>query len=403
MFWDHIEQFFSQKQIEKFHFINFQTSEPGDPVVKLLEDIKARKIKLIIPSEDEILPYLKNDTSIKKSVSVPVDFKKMSVHIEKPTRLPTIFTNQRSPNFPTSEQKILLQKLKKIPVYSVVTKKNEMVMAMSRDPEENNLLNWVYKKYYNSFVWTEDEGPISLGLFFMNKEDAQLYLHEIVNSDPKMAEKSELGVKMTGLDTFYKLNRTSPPGQQAKLIADLGEIEKIIQTYIPKTNHSIHPNQKYNKLGYKGTPIYKIKPLIVGKKYKNVETIEYKIKNLESRSYVFFRLQDAYSAWDKFCTDNKQLKLPLSPELEIYNLENYLKELECSSEESIKNIAFVSTQDSFKNLKLESDLKVNNVTTPLSKTVKKLTLEKLKNLQNLSKKIFWVLTSDTLPTEKNAW
>lgn len=403
MFWDHIEQFFSQKQIEKFHFINFQTSEPGDPVVKLLEDIKARKIKLIIPSEDEILPYLKNDTSIKKSVSVPVDFKKMSVHIEKSTRLPTIFTNQRSPNFPTSEQKILLQKLKKIPVYSVVTKKNEMVMAMSRDPEENNLLNWVYKKYYNSFVWTEDEGPISLGLFFMNKEDAQLYLHEIVNSDPKMAEKSELGVKMTGLDTFYKLNRTSPPGQQAKLIADLGEIEKIIQTYIPKTNHSIHPNQKYNKLGYKGTPIYKIKPLIVGKKYKNVETIEYKIKNLESRSYVFFRLQDAYSAWDKFCTDNKQLKLPLSPELEIYNLENYLKELECSSEESIKNIAFVSTQDSFKNLKLESDLKVNNVTTPLSKTVKKLTLEKLKNLQNLSKKIFWVLTSDTLPTEKNAW
>lgn len=403
MSFDHIEQFFSQKILEKLHFINFQNSEIGDPIVKLLEDIKTRKIKLIIPSEDEILPYLKNDSSIRKSVSVPVNLKKMPIGIEKPTRFPPIFTNQRSPNFPTSEQKVLLQKLKKIPVYTVVTNKNEMVMAMSRDPYENNVLNWVYKKYYNAFVWTEDEGPISVGLFFMNKEDAQLYLHEIVNAEPKMAEKSEIEVKMIGLDAFYKLNRTSPPGQQAKLIADLEEIEQIIQNYIPKANHSIHPNQKYTKIGYKGTPIYKIKPIIIQKKHKKVEAVHYKIKNIESKNYVFFRLQDAYSAWDKFCTDNKNLKLPLYPEVEIYNLENYLNELEHSSEESIKNISFVSTQDSFKNLKLQTEGKIKKSPPPLSKNIKRLVLDKFKNFQSLSKKIFWVLTSDTLPTEKNAW
>jgi hypothetical protein len=39
----------------------------------------------------------------------------------------------------------------------------------------------------------------------------------------------------------------------------------------------------------------------------------------------------------------------------------------------------------------------------LSKNIKRLVLEKFKNFQSLSKKIFWVLTSDTLPTEKNAW
>lgn len=403
MSFKNIEQFLPQKISEKLALINTQKSDTVDPLIKLLEEIKTRKIKVIIPSEEDTIPYLNNDKSIKKNVRVDINIKKSNFKFEKPIRFPQFFKNQRSPNFPTLEQKILLQKLKKIPIYVVVTNQNEMVMAMSRDPQENNLLSWLYTKYYNSFVWTEDEGPISLGLFFMNKEDAELYLHEIVDANPRMAEKSEIKIKMVGLDTFYKLNRTAPPGQQAKLIADLEEIGKVIQEYIPNKNNSINPKQKYNKFGYKGTPIYIMKPTIGTNKKGKLEIVEYKIKNAPTKKYIFFRLKDANSAWDKFCDDHKNLNLTLYPNVEIYNLENYLIDLEHSKTDVIKEISFVSTQDSFKNLKLENQLKSEKPSPSKSKEIKKLILEKLKNFQSFSKKILWVLTSDTLPTEKNAW
>lgn len=400
---DSLDKSFSHKILEKLQFITSQKSQGTDPVIKLLEDIKTRKIKVIIPSEEDIIPYLKDDTSIKKSVSVKINLKNKYFQIEKPIRFPKIFKSQRCADFPTLEQKLVLEKLKKIPTYVVATNQNEMVMAMSRDNHENNLLSWIYKKYYNAFVWTEDEGPISLGLFFMNKEDAQLYLHEIVNANPKMAERSEMAVKMVGLDTFYRLNRTSPPGQQAKLIADLEEMEKIIQQYIPKKKHIINPKQKYTKLGYKGNPIYIIKPTIGRNKKNDIQVIDYSIKGSENRKYIFFKLEDAYSAWDKFCDDNSNLKLPLYPNIEIYNLESYITDLEQSSTDLIKEISFVSTQESFKNLKIETKTKTKKATPSLAKAIKSFAFEKAKNLYSFSKKVLWVLTSDTLPNEKNAW
>jgi hypothetical protein len=400
---DNSEKFLSQKILEKLHSISLQKSENSDPIIKLLEDIKTRKVKIIIPSEEDTIPYLTSDISTKKSVNVPIHVKNTQFSIEKPVRFPKLFKNQRSPDFPTAKQKLLLQKLKKIPIYVVATNQNEMIMAMSRDPQENNILSWIYQKYYNSFIWTEDEGPVSLGLFFMNKEDAELYLHEIVSANPKMAEKSEIGVKIVGLDTFYRLNRTAPPGQQAKLIADLEEIEKVVQKYIPKKKHMINPKQKYNKSGYKGNPIYIIKPTIGLNKNNHIDVVNYEIKPLKSRKYIFLKLEDAYSAWDKFCDENKHLNLPGEPNLEIYNLENYLTDLEHNDEDSIKEISFISTQESFKYLKLENQVKNKVSTHSMTKQMKKFASEKLKQVQIFSKKILWVLTSDTLPTEKNAW
>ena len=64
---------------------------------------------------------------------------------------------------------------------------------------------------YDNFLWKEDKGAVSLGLFFVNKEDAETYLQEVCKKDPKGAEEIGLNVKTVGLDTFYELNRTSKP------------------------------------------------------------------------------------------------------------------------------------------------------------------------------------------------
>lgn len=330
-------------------------SQIVDPVVQLLEDIRNRKTKVTIPNEDDIIPSIWNDPTIRPRISAKVEMGSSSFKFEKPTKIPKLFQNTRSPEFPTAQQKNLINRLKNVPAYVVVTDKQELIMASPREEQSNNFFDWLYTKYYNWFVWREDDGPISIALFFLDKEDAELYLQEIGKGDPRTAEKTNIHVQLTNLGAFYKLNRTSAPGQQAKLVADLDEIDKIISTYIPKKLHELNPKQKYSNNSYQGNPIYIIRTTL-GKNGGQKDLIDYKINdsigNLCTRN-IFFKLEDAYLAWDKFCSDNKHLKLPVLPDIEIYNLENYLLDLEQLDSEMVKENYFLATKKSFKHLETE--------------------------------------------------
>jgi hypothetical protein len=386
-------------------YLNLSDSQIVDPVVKLLEDIRIKKTKIIIPNEEDIIPSLWNDRTIKKTVSTEVKIGDNSLTFEKPSKLSNLFQNYRSPNFPTKQQKIILNKLENVPAYVVVTDNKEMVMATPRDLQEQTFLEWIYKKYHNLFIWKEDNGPISLALFFLNKEDANLYLQEIGKNDPKCAEKTKLRVQLTSLANFYKLNRISHPGTQAKLIADLEEIFKITSQYIPKDLHEINPKQKYTDNLYQGNPIYLLKTSLA-KKDSEKKLVDYKIPAFEESSCiksVFFKLEDAYLAWNKFCENNKQIKLPLIPEIEIYNLENYLLDLEKSTPETVKTNYFIATQSSFDDLDKELKVELNKIDVPMSRKFKKVIRIHTKKLVSFYKGIVWVFTSDTLPTEDNSW
>jgi len=386
-------------------YIQVNESQIVDPVVKLLEDIRTRKTKVTIPSSEDVIPSLWNDRTIRKSIFTEVNISDNSLGLEKPVRIPKIFQNHRSPEFPTAQQKLILNRLSKVPVYVVVTENQEMVMATPREDQEENFFDWLYTKYYNWFVWSEDNGPISIALFFLNKEDANLYLQEIGKKDPKCAEKTNLHIHLTSLDTFYKLNRTSSPGTQAKLIADLEEIYNVVFDYIPKKLHEVNPKQKYNKTTYQGNPVYILKPT-VARKGSTKTLIDYKITDRSNNSYtrnVFFKLEDAYMAWDKFCESNHSAKLPLTPNIEIYNLESYLLDLENSDLETVKENYFVTPQTSFQDLKEELSIASNQTELSLTKKLEKFIAIKSKKLLQFYKGMLWVFTSDTLPTEDNAW
>jgi hypothetical protein len=380
-------------------------SQIVDPVVQLLEDIRTRKTKVTIPSDDDIIPSIWNDPTIRPRISTNVEIGASSFKFDIPNKFPNLFQNRRSPDFPTAQQKIILTRLKNVPAYVVVTNKQELVMASPREDQNNTFFDWLYTKYYNWFVWKEDDGPISIALFFLDKEDAELYLQEIGKGDPKTAEKTNLRIQLTNLASFYKLNRTSEPGQQAKLVADLDEIDRVISNYIPKNIHEINPKQRYTKNSYQGNPIYIIKPTI-GKKGSKKEIVEYKINDSSGNAYtrnVFFKLEDAYLAWNKFCADNLDLKLPAIPDLEIYNFENYLLDLEQLDNRLVKENYFLATQKSFANLEKElKSFEKPNEKNP-SKNLKRFFLEKSKEVKLFCKGLVWVLTSDTLPTEENAW
>ena len=183
-----------------FHsFKNVQIQDPLSKLIKWLNTEKRTGIK--IKSEEDILIedflYANKNKTIQLNLDDQKSISQETISLFK--------TNRRNPNFPTEQQKLILKELKKVPVYTVVNGNDEIILASPRENNNDNSLNWVYKQYHNWFIWKQDEGPITVGLFFSNKQDAESYLHEVCLKDPRGAQNLGLSVKSTGLNTFYYL------------------------------------------------------------------------------------------------------------------------------------------------------------------------------------------------------
>jgi hypothetical protein len=206
--------------INQFKEQTFFTQLQGikDPIPLLIEKLSSGKDIIVkLSTEDDTL--ILNNSKKNIAIQIKADFEQKEFKLPTPGRILQVFSNKRCRNFPTREQKHLLEKLKFIPVYTVVNKKNEIVTASPRESKESNSLDWFQNKYNELFFWTGDNGSISLSLFFMNKEDAATYLHEICKKEPKESEILGLSIKTVGLDVFYRFNRTSAPKTQTRLIA----------------------------------------------------------------------------------------------------------------------------------------------------------------------------------------
>jgi hypothetical protein len=372
-------------------FQNIQTQDPLSKLIKCLNTEKRAAIK--IKSEEDILIddflYTNNSSIIQLNLA-----HQENVHKNKDKDNFTVFkTSRRNPNFPTEIQKIILTQLKKVIVYTVVNGNNEIILASPREENNNNSFQWFSDLYYNWFIWKEDEGPINIGLFFLNKEEADSYLHEICLKDPRGAQNIGLNIKSTGLDTFYHLNRTSNPKTQVRLITDLKELDLLLNIHINKNMNIINPKQKYGKNWFKGTPIYilRINDFIKNQNEQKENKIHKKL--------IFFNKNDINEV---LLTGNNKKNLDFKePNIEIYNLENYLLDLEKSSTEIVKSAKFVPPYLSY--LKMGNEISNDNEENITNDQIKKNLTKKMKSVERFCKGVIWLVTSDTLPTEENSW
>lgn len=384
--------------------ISIQTNQ--DPVSKLLSSLYSyRGIEVNIKSKDDV--FIEDFFQKQKNNSVRVNIDEDLKLFSKPNRMPNFFNSQRQAEFPTQQQKAIMSKLKKVPIYTIVNGYNEIVIASPRSMPPKNSIEWLYDKYYDNFLWREDNGSISLGLFFVNKEDAETYLQEICKKDPKGAEDIGLNVKVVGLDTFYELNRTSKPRMQAKLVADLEEIDSLLNDYFRSDLLHFHPKQKCRKQWFQGNPIYlmKISDKMSNLDKKNFTLFKYNFDTSASNNtkVLLFKKNDAYKVWDFYKSKNKDLKLPEKPVLEIYNLENYLLDLEKGNVNLTEQTIFIPSYDSYlysKQLVHESKIEKE---ISMQEKVETYINTRVKSLQRFYKGIVWLITSDTLPAEENSW
>jgi len=263
-----IEKFNHNFQVPQL-YSNIVKQDIKDPVTTFLDLLyKGKNLKVEIPSKDDL--NLEEKNSVNKTGFVEINFENKQQFLEiKPKKVAQLGYT-RSPAYPTKEDKLILKKLNKVPVYSVINGLGEIVIASPRSLKPINFADWMYEKYFNNFIWSKDEGPVNMGLFFMHKEDAEMYLQEICAQDPKGVEEYGIDIKVSGLDNYYHLNKTSPPKTQIKLVGDLKEINLLIRDYSKDKNCRKNPKQQYTQNSFKGTPIYIMHPLY-GEKY-NTET-----------------------------------------------------------------------------------------------------------------------------------
>ena len=362
-------------------FSSFQNVQLQDPLSKLIKWLNTdRGVGIKIKGEEDILieDYLYTEDN--KVIQLNIDEQKN----ENQKQLSIFTKNRRNPSFPTEQQKTILTELKRVPVYTVVNGNNEIILASPREETNKNSLQWFYNQYYNWFIWKNDEGPITVGLFFSNKEDAESYLHEVCLKDPRGAQNSGLSIQSTGLDTFYYLNRTSNPRVQLRMISNLEELDLLLRINIKKKLSLINPKQKYGKNWFKGTPIYILRTdQIISK---------------ENKKLVFFSRKDVDKVLEIY--SNKKLDTK-EHTVEIYNLENYLLDLEKVSPEVIKKTKFFPPYSSYK--KISENIIEDNLNQQKNKTIKRMLSEKVKSAQRFYKGVIWLVTSDTLPSEENCW
>ena len=362
-------------------FSSFQNVQLQDPLSKLIKWLNTdRGVGIKIKGEEDILieDYLYTEDN--KVIQLNIDEQKN----DNQKQLSIFTTNRRNPSFPTEQQKTILTELKRVPVYTVVNGNNEIILASPREETNKNSLQWFYNQYYNWFIWKNDEGPITVGLFFSNKEDAESYLHEVCLKDPRGAQNSGLSIQSTGLDTFYYLNRTSNPRVQLRMISNLEELDLLLRINIKKKLSLINPKQKYGKNWFKGTPIYILRTdQIISK---------------ENKKLVFFSRKDVDKVLEIYSNKGLDTK---EHTVEIYNLENYLLDLEKVSPEVIKKTKFFPPYSSYK--KISETIIEDNLNQQKNKTIKRMLSEKVKSAQRFYKGVIWLVTSDTLPSEENSW
>ena len=367
-------------------FSSFQNIQVQDPLSKLINWLNTeRGAGIKIKSEEDILVedfLYKNKSQI---IQLNLDDKK-NIPKEKTSLLST---NRRNPSFPTGQQKAILTELKKVPIYTVVNGNSEIILASPRQEISQSSVQWLYNQYYNWFIWKEDEGPVTVGLFFSNKEDAESYLHEVCLKDPRGAQNLGLSVKSTGLDTFYYLNRTSSPRTQVRMISNLEELDLLLSANIKKNLSFVNPKQKYGQNWFKGTPIYIIRTDDINSK-----------KDTITKKLVFFSRQDVEKALEAFKKTDTKLNIK-EPTVEIYNLENFLLDLEKSPDNLIQKVKFFPPYSSYQsNTRNIEDVKIESSE---NKKIKKILNEKVKSVQRFCKGVIWLVTSDTLPSEENSW
>jgi hypothetical protein len=132
-------------------------------------------------------------------------------------------------NFYSSNTKQIQQSIQNIPIYTIVQgQQGEIVVASSRDTK--GILDPLKTTAYNFYGGFGNAGTESnkLGLFFMSRNDAEVYLKELVTRDVIGTNTFGLSIECVSLDFAYRVTREYHPGIDFRFIPNLEEVKNLL-------------------------------------------------------------------------------------------------------------------------------------------------------------------------------
>jgi hypothetical protein len=150
------------------------------------------------------------------------------------------FNKQASINFYTGKTNKIQQSIENIPVYTIVKgPQGEIILASSKDtkdilePSKTNVYNF-HSGFRNGNI-----GNNKLGLFFMSRNDAEVYLKEIARADVIGTKTFGLSIECVSLDFAYRVTREYHPGIDFRFIPNLEEVKNLLNEDVKSENANI--------------------------------------------------------------------------------------------------------------------------------------------------------------------
>lgn len=140
------------------------------------------------------------------------------------------YLNKRTSNqFYGGGSKKLQRTLQNVPIYVILNGQGEIVLANSTNinvasPKTITKVAYDFCGQFDPLVERKEQ----LGLFFMSKADAEVYLNEIAAVDALGTKSYGLSIHCLGLDCVYRIMRAYNPNVDFRFIPDLKEVQTLL-------------------------------------------------------------------------------------------------------------------------------------------------------------------------------
>lgn len=326
--------------------------------------IKQLKKKLLITFSNALLDgRIESNTLVQPSFTTSLPFDCIKYQWKKSFNLMFSFNLLKALKigkntyFPTKTQQKLIQKLKNnnIPLFVVTNYFRQIIISepsnriLNQRNLKNNLLHW----YTDQILQVQPNQGLYESWFFVNPKDADEYKNYIISRYSRSSKQHKLSVTSSQLDFYYRLNRDTPAKMEFRLFPDLQEVGKLLKEYKKTKNMVFDKRQNYGTSYFQGQPLYFIEPVLSTKKNNKEKLLinySYNIPNdisLKKYTAAFLTKDSALKGWKYFREQMKEYNLPVEPKLRVYNLEDFLKDLELTK---ASNILFIPGLDSYKQI-----------------------------------------------------
>jgi hypothetical protein len=165
-----------------------------------------------------------------------------------------------SSNFFDKKTKTIQAELANIPIYVILNGQKEIVLSKpSNFLGSKNIKTFFAQTVYDQCGSFDKniEKKQQLGLFFLNRLDAENYLQEIARLDVEGTQTVGLSLHCTSLKSAYKVTREYHPGVDFRFVPKLEEIKNLLENNISKADTIIENEQhqiRFRKRGVNVVP-----------------------------------------------------------------------------------------------------------------------------------------------------